>query len=193
MTLISPEANKHIFSLINGIQVAMLTTVSPNGSLRSRPMATLPGNFDGLLWFFTKVDAAKVDEVQLEQHVNVSYSDCEEHRFVSISGRATLMQDRQKLQELWSPVLLKWFRLGLDEPQLALLRVECDHWEYWDSQVATLMPLDCSVPASLPADEILLDQKPRSGKMDDSWVTQDVGTKKNRNVIPVPPVSPEAL
>ncbi len=189
----SPEENKHLSSLIDGIKVAMLTTIGPDGSLRSRPMATLPGEFDGTLWFFTNIDSPKVDEVQLEQHVNVSYDDSDDHRYLSISGRATLSQERQKLEELWTPILLTWFPLGLDDPHLALLRVEADSWEYWDCQVATMVPRECDKPALLPAAEILAEEKPRTADVTDTWVNQDVGTRKTRNVIPDPAVGQEPL
>jgi general stress protein 26 len=177
----SPEENKHLSSLIEGIKVAMLTTIGPDGSLRSRPMATLPGEFDGTLWFFTNIDSPKVDEVQLEQHVNVSYDDCEDHRYVSISGRATLVQERQKLEELWTPLLLTWFPLGMEDPQLALLKIVAESWEYWDCQAASMVPRDCDKPALLPADEILAQEIPRTSDVMDTWVNQDVGTSKTRN------------
>ena len=177
----SPEENKHLSSLIEGIKVAMLTTIGPEGSLRSRPMATLQSPFDGTLWFFTNADSPKVDEVKHEQHVNVSYDDSEDHRYVSISGRATLIQERQKLEELWTPILLAWFPLGLEDPQLALLRVEADSWEYWDCQAATMVPRECHKPALLPADEILAHEEPRTADVMDTWVNQDVGTSKTRN------------
>ena len=187
----SPEENKHLSSLIEGIKVAMLTTIGPDGSLRSRPMATLPAEFDGTLWFFTNADSPKVDEVQIEQHVNVSYDDYEDHRYVSISGRATLIQDRQKLEELWVPMLLTWFPLGLEDPQLALLKIVANSREYWDCQAASMVPRDGDKPALLPADEILAQEKPRTADVTDTWVSQDVGTRKTRNVIPDPLVDHE--
>ena len=193
MTHPSPEENKHLSSQIEGIKVAMLTTIGPDGSLRSRPMATLPVAFDGTLWFFTNADSPKVDEVQHEQHVNVSYDDWEDHRYVSISGRATLIQERQRLEELWTPILMTWFPLGLEDPQLALLRVEADSWEYWDCQIATMVPRECHKPALLPAEEILAQEKPRTADVMDTWVSQDVGTRKTRNVIPEPTVSHEPI
>ena len=158
----------------------MLTTIGSDGSLRCRPMATQQAEFDGTLWFFTQADSPKVDEVQQEQHVNVSYTDCDEHRYVSISGRATLIQERQKIEELWSPILNTWFPRGLDDPQLALLRVEADSWEYWDCQTATMVPLDGHKPASHNG-LAHVPEKLRKGDLSDTWVIQDVGTKKTRN------------
>lgn len=129
------EARAKLADLIKGIQFAMMTTVDDpaTGSLRSRPMTTQEMKDDGLLWFFTPEHSAKVDEVNREHHVNLSYADPDSNRYVSISGRATLVRDRKKNEELWNPMLKAWFPKGLDDPELSLLRVEIDAAEYWDS------------------------------------------------------------
>src|SRR5579884_3520455 len=77
---------------IKGIHVAMLTTVEPDGTLRSRPMVTQDTEFDGDLWFFTQASAPKVEEVQQHQQVNVSYEKPSEDLFISVSGTAQLVR-----------------------------------------------------------------------------------------------------
>jgi general stress protein 26 len=119
--------------LIADVQVAMLTTVEADGTLHSRPMATQKTKFDGTLWFFTAVDSAKVYEIERERHVNVSYSRPDKQHYVAISGTARLVLDRKKVEELWTPFHLAWFPQGVDDPTLALLRVDVESAEYWDS------------------------------------------------------------
>jgi general stress protein 26 len=41
--------------MIKNIEVAMLTTAEEDGSVRSRPMLTMDVDFEGDLYFFTKV------------------------------------------------------------------------------------------------------------------------------------------
>ncbi len=141
MSTTSSNEFQHLAHLIRGIKTAMLTTASADGSLRSRPMATLEGEFDGTLWFFTRADAPKVGEVQQEGQVNVSYADADEQRFVSVSGRAVLVLDREKIQELWNPVYKAWFPKGLDDPQIALLRVDAEKAEFWDAHSSAMVQL----------------------------------------------------
>ena len=86
--------------LITGIEFAMLTTVESDGRLRSRPMATQRSEFDGDLYFFTNISAEKVNEVEGEQNVCVSYADPQEQRYVSMSGVARLLNDRAKIR-IW--------------------------------------------------------------------------------------------
>jgi general stress protein 26 len=118
--------------LIKGIKVAMLTTACEDGSLRSRPMVAQETEFDGALWFFTRAGDPKVGEVQREQRVNVSYASPGDQRYVSVSGKATLVRDPAKARELWSPAYKAWFPQGLDDPELALLRIDPERAEYWD-------------------------------------------------------------
>ena len=60
--------------MIDDIRIGMLTTAMPDGTLRSRPMATQQAEADGDLWFFTQAGAAKAGEIQANPHVNVSYA-----------------------------------------------------------------------------------------------------------------------
>lgn len=135
------ENIKKLRELIKDIKFAMLTTVEEDGTLRSRPMATQHIEFDGDLWFFTNANAPKVDEVQHEEHVNVSYANPDKQSYVSVSGRAQLVRDRQKIEELWNPLFKAWFPKGLDDPDLALLKVSVDQAEYWDSPSSTVARL----------------------------------------------------
>lgn len=130
-----------IRDLIKGISFAMLTTVDEDGSLRSRPMQTQETEFDGELWFFTGASTPKVGEVQRDQRVNLSYADPDDNRYVSLSGTAALVLDRAKMKELWKPVLKAWFPGGLEDPELALLRVKVEKAEYWDSPSSKMVQL----------------------------------------------------
>ena len=119
--------------LVKDIQIAMLTTQEADGTLRSRPMATQNKKLDRFLWFFTAIDSSKSQEVAEEPSVNLSYADPKSSRYVSISGRAKVVRDRQKAEELWTPFVKAWFPKGLEDPDLGLLRVTVDQAEYWDA------------------------------------------------------------
>lgn len=127
------QALKKLGELIKDIKYAMLTTALPDGTLRSRPMATQDESFDGTLWFFTGIDSGKVDEVRADQHVNVSYADPANNRWVSVSGNATVVRDRGTIKEKWSTPVKAWFPDGPDDPNVALLRVAVKEAEYWDT------------------------------------------------------------
>jgi general stress protein 26 len=125
--------------MIKGIEYAMLTTIEDDGSLRSRPMATQRNDFDGDLYFFTKVNAAKVDEIEREHNVCVSYAAPEDQQYVSMSGPARLLRDRAKMEELWFADLQAWFPRAVKDPELALLWITVTKAEYWRGPFGTLV------------------------------------------------------
>ena len=146
-------AVKKLGQLISDVQFAMLTTAEPDGTLRSRPMATHFNHnskeFDGSLWFFTKGEAPKVEEVKQDQHVGLSFSSPEQSKYVSVSGTAVLVRDKSKLAELWDPKYKAWFPKGLDDPDLALLRVDVAKAEYWDTPSSAVAHIVGFVKATL--------------------------------------------
>ncbi|GAA6618788.1 pyridoxamine 5'-phosphate oxidase family protein [Scytonema sp. NUACC26] len=133
----SQERNQTIQKLrelIKDMDIGMLTTIDEDGTLHSRPMSTNSEvEFDGDLWFFTYASSHKVLEIEQHQQVNVSFSDPKAQTYVSMSGIAQLVRDRNKIQELWKPQLKAWFPKELEEPDIALLKVNVEKAEYWDA------------------------------------------------------------
>lgn len=135
------QALDELREVIKDVKVAMLVTETADGSLRSRPMATQQTEFDGDLWFFTDLDSAKVFEIESERHVNVSYADPSHDKYASVSGLASLFNDRSKIRELWNAHAKAWFPGGPDDANVALIRVRPTAAEYWDTPSGTLIDI----------------------------------------------------
>ena len=125
--------------LVKDIDFCMLTTVDEAGDLHSRPMSS-NGDIDpdGDIWFFTSASSHKVSEIEKLPKVNISFADPDNQHYVSISGTAQLVRDRNKIDELWRPEFKMWFPEGKDDPDVALLRVTLEKAEYWDSPSSTV-------------------------------------------------------
>jgi general stress protein 26 len=120
--------------MVKDIDFAMMTTICKDGTLHSRPMSTNGEvEFDGDLWFFTYASSEKVAEIEHNNQVNLSFAAPQKQSYVSISGTAQLIRDRAKLEQLWKPQLKAWFPKELEEPDIALLKVNVEKAEYWDS------------------------------------------------------------
>jgi general stress protein 26 len=119
--------------LIAEAGIAMLTTVDADGTLRSRPLATLEMDSEGKLWFFTAMSSGKVSEIDQHRKVNLSYVNLDKQDYVSVSGHARLFRDAEKMRELWTSRVEPWFPEGLDDPDLGLLEVTVNDAEYWDA------------------------------------------------------------
>ncbi len=127
------EALAKIQDMIKNIRIAMLATAGTDGCIYSRPMATQETRFQGELWFLTRQDSGKVNEIRHDAHVNVAYADTENASFVSLSGRAEVSKDRERIHQLWNPIYKAWFPDGVDDPNIAAIRVVVEEAEYWDA------------------------------------------------------------
>ena len=126
-----------LYGLIDGIEIAMFTTRRPDGHLVSRPMATQTQAEGSDLWFVTNVESHKLDELEADPHVNLAYYKDRTREWVSVSGTATISQDRRAIHELYRPDWKAWFGDeggardgGPDDPRLALILVDVDSASY---------------------------------------------------------------
>jgi general stress protein 26 len=124
---------QRVAELVDEIRIAMLTTEEGDGCLRSRPMSTAQMDSNGDLWFFTSLSSEKVGECEHHRDVNLSFEHIEKHHFLSISGVAQVVRDKEKMKLLWTPMVQPWFPQGVDDPDVALLKVTISHAEYWDA------------------------------------------------------------
>jgi general stress protein 26 len=119
--------------LIDGIEIAMLTTHADDGSLVSRPLQTLQFDGGGELVFFTSIASSKIDELTQNPDVNLAYANPSKQVYVSVRGRARIDRDRVTIDELWSPMQKVFFPQGKDDPDLVVLRVRVRDAAYWES------------------------------------------------------------
>ena len=126
-----------LYELIEGIEIAMFTTRRPDGRLVSRPMATQTQAEGTDLWFVTDVESNKLEELDFDPQVNLSYYRDRTREWVSVSGVATISQDRRAIHELYRKDWKAWFGDqggardgGPDDPRLALVAVDVQSVTY---------------------------------------------------------------
>ncbi len=127
--------------LIKGIDTAILTTVRPDGTLHSCPMASHPADNRGVLWFITHNNSEKVEAVRTNQRVNLAYADHLSRRYVSISGFCELVRDQALAKQLWDPSYASWLPGGVADPGLILLKVDIQAAAYWDASHGRMVSL----------------------------------------------------
>ena len=130
---------KKIAELIKSIRICMRTTAAADGSFDSRPMATQETEFDGTVWFLTRGESGKVQEIKDDAHVSLLYNDPGNHSYVAAKGRAQVSQDKAKIHELWNPMFKAWFPEGEDDPSIAVLKVTVSEAQYWEASSSKLV------------------------------------------------------
>lgn len=123
------EDVKTFRELIKGIDIAMVTTMSEEG-LVSRPMKTQDVEFDGDLWFFTKKQTDKYEEIKHDAHINVAYVG---KSYVSVRGKAEIVEDVDKKKEYWNKAHEKIMQTTYDDPNVIMIKVKAEAAEYWET------------------------------------------------------------
>ncbi len=127
--------------LIDGIPVAMVTTIAADGLLRTRPMLLERLEPDATLVFLTHLSSQKTDEVRQDARVNIAFQSDKGDRYVSVSGTATVEHDLDRMRQLWNPTYRAWFPGGVEDPDSAIFSVRIDRVEYWDVPSTRLVRL----------------------------------------------------
>ena len=150
--------------LIRGIRTAMLVTRAARGHVRARPMTTMQSELRDELWFFIDSRSAVVDEITEDHQVGITYVD--PPRYVSVSGVAHVVEDRELMRQFWHPGAAEWFPNGPDgDLYLTLLRVQLEEAEYWDRSAKAMVKLfgfDASEERVLPVPAAPAETEPPS-------------------------------
>jgi general stress protein 26 len=123
------EDQKRFLELLRKFDTAMLITHTPEGRAHARPMAVADVSENGDVWFATRLHTLKTSEIQHDQRVLVVLQDGS--KFLSLSGRAQIHKDPQRVQQLWSEAWRLWFK-DKSDPSLGLIQVIPEEAEYWD-------------------------------------------------------------
>lgn len=101
-------------------------------TIRARPMAAHVRAEDGLIHFLTDARRHKDDEIAAGPAVCLSFSDPSGQKYVSVSGTDKVMEDRNKVDEMWSTPAKAWWK-SRDDPNIRVLAVTPEDAEFWDS------------------------------------------------------------
>jgi len=121
-----------LYERLKHYRTAMLTTVSSEGYVHSRPMMTQEREPDADLWFVSSLNSDKVQEIQVHPKVGVIYFHDSDNSYVSLAGDARVVTDREFIRSRWKEEWYAWFPEGPDQTDLCMIKVEPHEAEYWE-------------------------------------------------------------
>ena len=133
--LSGPDAISKIKDLIGKTPTCFFCTAMSSGSsLGTRPMSVLEVDEEGNLWFLSASDSHKNQEVSVNPQVNLYFQGSAYSDFLYLKGRATVMDDKNKIIHLWKFILKNWFTEGVNDPRITVIRVTPAEGYYWDNK-----------------------------------------------------------
>jgi general stress protein 26 len=154
------EDHKKLWDLIKDIKFGMLTHRHSSGMMHSCPLTTQNKELDenSILYFFVSRKSEMAAALLTDANVNVSYAHPGDDSYVSVSGKAAIVEDQAKKEELWSSVAKAWFPGGATDPDLGLLEVRIHHAEYWDVKESKMVQLAKMATAAITGKQPQLGQ-----------------------------------
>lgn len=134
------QALEKFRTLVNDVNICMfITNNRDDAETHTRPMATVDVEDDGTLWFYTDIRSIKVEEVATDHDVHLVYSHPGKDSYLDVWGTASVVKDKEKIKEKWSPMAKVYFSDGVDDPNIALLKVTPQDCYYWDNETGKML------------------------------------------------------
>jgi general stress protein 26 len=135
------EAIAKMKELIEGERTCLFVTRPDQLPLSTRPMGTGEVDEQGAIWFMSRNDTEKIEDLRADKRVQLFYSNKGSSEFLSIYGEASLSTDRNKIEKLWNPIVKAWFKEGKKDPAIILIRVKPLDAYYWDTKGNNMISL----------------------------------------------------
>ena len=148
------EHDEHVeraWELAKRIGIAMFVTWDGERQ-RARPLAATVEKDERAIYFLTDINGEKDDQVAEYPYVSVSFADHKTSKYVALSGKATISNDRARIKELWSPFAKAWWD-SPEDPAIRVIKVTPEDAELWDSPgriVTTISMLAAAVTGRSP-------------------------------------------
>jgi general stress protein 26 len=128
-----PTSRELIWKHIKHIGTCMMVTTKPDGGVRSRPMRGTPDDAAGAIWFFTDKDTDKDEDVRRDARACLTFADIHDQTYVSVSGRLSLVHDRDQIAFHWNAGAEAYYPNGKDDNSVVLMKFTAESGEYWDA------------------------------------------------------------
>lgn len=104
------------------------------GSSGARPMSVQQVDDAGNLWFLSANDSHKNHELETDPAVQLFFQGSAHSDFLMLRGTASITRDKDKIKELWEPIVKTWFTEGVDDPRITAIKVAPTDGYYWDTK-----------------------------------------------------------
>jgi general stress protein 26 len=87
---------------------------------------------ENAIYFLTDARRHKDEEIARDPNINLSFADTGGQKYVSVTGTASVSNDRARIKQLFSTPAKAWWD-SAEDPNIRVLKITPDDAEYWDS------------------------------------------------------------
>jgi general stress protein 26 len=89
---------------------------------------------EGNMWFFSGLNSDRNRDINLNKNIQLYFSSPEKNAYLAVNSEAEIILDKVKMKELWNPILKIWFKDGIEDTNISLIKASTKNAYYWDSE-----------------------------------------------------------
>lgn len=125
--------------LIGDVTFCVAATDGEDGSISARVIQPMRLKDDWTVNTITNRRCRKVREIERTGRMTLLYQHDLDKSYVSLMGRAEIVEDLELKRSIWTPAHYRWNPSGPDDPETVFMRLVTDRMELW-SAVHKVMP-----------------------------------------------------
>jgi general stress protein 26 len=129
------DAIERIREMVEDVDICFFVTrggIGPSAGIR--PMSARKVGPDGRIWFLSASDSHKNSELEHDPAVTLHFQGSSRAEFLTLEGEAEITRDKDRIRDLWTPILKTWFTEGEDDPRITAIGVSPHSGYYWDTK-----------------------------------------------------------
>lgn len=150
------EAIEKLKELATTADICMFVTNLNKLPLTARPMSTSQVDDEGNIWFISKKSSDKNEEISKDNKVQLFYGSKGNAEYLSVYGEASIVYDKEKAKEIWTPIAKAWLTEGVDDPELSLIKItplDCSYWDTKHNKLVSLLKIAAAVVTGKTMDD----------------------------------------
>ncbi|MFD1344238.1 pyridoxamine 5'-phosphate oxidase family protein [Litorisediminicola beolgyonensis] len=123
----STDLKQEFWTRLADVRAGMLDT----GQGRFVPMSPYAEADESAIWFITAKGTDLVDAAEAGGDATLMISDPKADLYAQVEGRIALVDDSEKLDEIWNGVAAAWFEDGREDDSVRLVKMTPKSAEVW--------------------------------------------------------------
>lgn len=151
------EDVERVWQLMAQMPVCMLAS-RDGEKIRARPMGPTPRQDENAIYFLTSAEGDKDDEIENDPHVCLSFAKPNDGKYLVVTGRARVLDDRSLVHALWTTAAQAWWE-GPDDPRVRVIEVTPEDAQFWEGPHGLVATVQMILAASASAPPAMGEQR----------------------------------
>ena len=126
--------------LVDDLTFCVAATQAEDGDISARIVQPLPIGDDWTVNTLTNLRCRKVREIERSGRMTLLYQHDQDKSYVSLMGRASVVEDVELKRAIWKPGNYRWNPQGPEDPETVFIRLVTERIELWSAVHAVLPP-----------------------------------------------------